>query len=101
MKIVDDNGYIFDEDHLEMVGRYVKNAFGQRERVELRQDQWDYFDWLAETQGYNVENYIQKCDETRGTSSFSDALQWWCFWLFEKREEEGKPRPEWLPPLAD
>lgn len=99
MHIIENNNLVFRSESSELIGRIVKNAFGIEEIVYAEQGHWRYLDWLAEHEGVDIEGFIQDCDMARGDCPLSDTLQWWAYWAYQYREEQGKPRPEWLPPL--
>ena len=101
MNLSNGDEFVFLPHEKELVGRVVKNAFGQEEVVYAESCHWRYLDWLAEHEGVDIEGFLQDCDMARGDWSFSDAIQWWAYWAYEYREEQGKPRPEWLPPIEN
>ena len=78
-----------------LVERRLTNASGVQEIVTLKKIQWDYLDWL-ENKGANIERYIRNCSAGNPDKSLSEALEWWIYWAYVEREEQGLPRPYWL-----
>lgn len=89
---------VYIGDPHELLGRFVVNAFGQKESIVMPKLHWDYLDWLVSI-GSDMDDYIKNCDRERGDVPLGDALQSWLYYAYESREEDGLPRPSWLPPL--
>lgn len=80
----------------ESVGRFVKNAFDQEEKVVLPASYWRYVDWAAEDQGEDMEAWIKRCDMYRDDKTLSENLMEWLYWDMKERDEDGAPLPQWL-----
>ncbi len=83
-------------DGTESVGRFVKNAFDQQEKVVLPASYWRYVDWAAENQGEDMGAWIKRCDMYRDDKTLSENLMEWLYWDMKERDEDNAPLPEWL-----
>ena len=85
----------------EPIGRYLDNAMGVPEVVIMDRWAWAYFDWLAENCGRDtLIEWVTECDKLRGASTLGGGLQTWLYWEWQRRNQAGMPRPDWLPPFV-
>lgn len=64
----------------EPIGRIYKNAFGVDEVIRLHKNYWDYVDWLVDSQGIEIQEWIIGCDMNRDNKPLSENVMEWLYW---------------------
>ncbi|MEE4212426.1 MAG: hypothetical protein V2I43_24545 [Parvularcula sp.] len=90
----------FDEDPYEKIGRYVPNAFGKKEVVQLTRIAWAYLDWLEKEEGCDIDRFFARNDRlrTEADGCLHACMEGNVEFAFLRREKLGAKRPSWLPP---
>lgn len=91
---------VYTGDPNEMLGRFITDAFGNKQNVIMPKIHWDYFDWLLSI-GADMEGIVVESDMLRETSTLGESLQFHLHQIYQHREHEGLPRPSWMPALQE
>ena len=78
------------------IGRFVKNAFGLKEKVVLPSCYWWYIDWLVMNKRVNIKAYIIDCDKERGDMPLSLNLMRWLYQDMIERREDDEELPDYI-----
>lgn len=91
---------VYEGDPNEMLGRFITDAFGNKQNVIMPKIHWDYFDWLLSI-GADMEGIVVESDMLRENSTLGESLQFHLHQIYQHREHEGLPRPSWMPALQE